>query len=313
MPTPTSPIDFTALAANLDEALSRLPAADRSAIALRFLSGQGFAEVGASLGISEDAAKKRVARALERLRDQLSRRGVTSPADLLERNLLAFTLLPGPDALTTNILTACHGAPSVTVLTLSHAAQLSLFAGTSKALLLAAGVLLVSLAAAVTITVEMLTPAPAKQAIAIPPTPALTPTTNAEISGHAYIAGDLRRTGPYAISGFAPLSLRRAIQIAGLKQTPDRGIVTVSRRGIAPPDPANWRLMSQGPVPTEWMRTYSLRRVMNGSAPALILQQNDIVLVQNPAPGRIAATRATSPAQSASQTPSPKSPSPPAP
>ena len=52
----------------LDDALSRLSAVDRSAIALRYLEGRTVAEVAAALGISNDAAEKRVSRALGRLR-----------------------------------------------------------------------------------------------------------------------------------------------------------------------------------------------------------------------------------------------------
>ena len=60
----------------LDESLNQLNPADRDALVLRFLKRQDFRAVGAALGISEDAAQKRVSRALEKLRGVLSRRGV---------------------------------------------------------------------------------------------------------------------------------------------------------------------------------------------------------------------------------------------
>ncbi len=59
------------LLSRIDEALSRLPAADREALILRFFSGQSLREVGQRFGLSENAAQKRVERALERLRATL--------------------------------------------------------------------------------------------------------------------------------------------------------------------------------------------------------------------------------------------------
>src|SRR5512143_2699753 len=56
-------LDWEALAPCLDEGLNQLSAADRDAIVLRFLKQQDLRAVGAALGISEDAAQKRVGRA----------------------------------------------------------------------------------------------------------------------------------------------------------------------------------------------------------------------------------------------------------
>ena len=61
----------------LDAALADLTEADRDAVVLRFLAGRSLAEVGATLGTNEDAAQKRVSRALEKLRDAFRKRGVT--------------------------------------------------------------------------------------------------------------------------------------------------------------------------------------------------------------------------------------------
>lgn len=61
----------------LDEALAELPDADRDAIVMRYLSGRSLAEIGSVLGSTEDAAQKRVSRALERLRGWFRKRGVS--------------------------------------------------------------------------------------------------------------------------------------------------------------------------------------------------------------------------------------------
>lgn len=65
------------LAPLLDEAVAQLREADRNAIVLRYYEQRPLDEVGAALGIGADAAQKRVARALEKLRGIFTRRGVT--------------------------------------------------------------------------------------------------------------------------------------------------------------------------------------------------------------------------------------------
>jgi len=60
----------------LDEAMLRLGQADRDALVLRFFEGRSLREVGAALGSNEEAAKKRVNRAVEKLRIFFKTRGV---------------------------------------------------------------------------------------------------------------------------------------------------------------------------------------------------------------------------------------------
>src|SRR5215216_608748 len=62
---------WTEVAPVLDRAIGKLGESERSAVVLRFLEGLSFADVGRQLGISEGAAKMRVGRALERLRELL--------------------------------------------------------------------------------------------------------------------------------------------------------------------------------------------------------------------------------------------------
>lgn len=68
------------LSPHLDEGLSQLRETDRAAIALRFFRRLSLAEVGAELGVSEEAAQMRVARAVEKLRQFFARRGIAVPA-----------------------------------------------------------------------------------------------------------------------------------------------------------------------------------------------------------------------------------------
>ena len=59
----------------LDDAISRLGAKDRDVIVLRFFENKSLDEVGAAMNTSEDAAKMRVNRALEKLRKFFAKRG----------------------------------------------------------------------------------------------------------------------------------------------------------------------------------------------------------------------------------------------
>jgi RNA polymerase sigma factor (sigma-70 family) len=84
------------LAPALDDALAKLRPADRDAVLLRFLRGQPLAEVGRALGVSEDAARKRVGRSLERLRSHLARAGVVLAVGEVSSAMLGHGSSPAP-------------------------------------------------------------------------------------------------------------------------------------------------------------------------------------------------------------------------
>jgi len=94
------------IAPYLDECLNQLNPSDRDAIVLRFLKRQDFRAVGAALGVSEDAAEKRVSRALDRLRGLLSRRGVALSAVALTAVLAAEAVTAAPAALAAGVTSA---------------------------------------------------------------------------------------------------------------------------------------------------------------------------------------------------------------
>ncbi|MGH3055157.1 MAG: RNA polymerase sigma factor [Gaiellaceae bacterium] len=60
----------------LRAAIERLPAGQREVVVLKLLRGVKFAEIGARLGISTEAAKMRFVRALEALRTELEEEGL---------------------------------------------------------------------------------------------------------------------------------------------------------------------------------------------------------------------------------------------
>lgn len=64
------------VAAALSSAVDRLPEGQREVVVLKLLRGLKFAEIGARLGITTDAAKMRFVRALEALRSELEEEGL---------------------------------------------------------------------------------------------------------------------------------------------------------------------------------------------------------------------------------------------
>ncbi len=69
--------DWTHIEPLLDEAMHALDDADRTAVLLRYFENKSLREVGQALGASENAAQKRLSRAVETLRASFAKRGVT--------------------------------------------------------------------------------------------------------------------------------------------------------------------------------------------------------------------------------------------
>ncbi|MGA3285499.1 MAG: sigma-70 family RNA polymerase sigma factor [Verrucomicrobiota bacterium] len=74
--------DWEKLRPALDQAMHELKETDREAVLLRFFENRPFAEIGEKIGLSENAARMRVERALEKLRAAFLQRGVATTATL---------------------------------------------------------------------------------------------------------------------------------------------------------------------------------------------------------------------------------------
>lgn len=81
------------------ELLAGLHAKDRSALLLRFYEELSFGEIGKNLGVSEDAAQKRVSRAIEKLRTKLKAAGAGGATSALTAYLSAVGSTPVPATL----------------------------------------------------------------------------------------------------------------------------------------------------------------------------------------------------------------------
>lgn len=94
------------LASVLDDALNHLGAQDRDAIVLRYLQSRDLRSIGLTIGTSEDAAQKRISRALEKLRRFLTHRGITLSGASLATDLDAGAKPPVPHGLAASISAA---------------------------------------------------------------------------------------------------------------------------------------------------------------------------------------------------------------
>lgn len=105
----------------LDKEMQRLNSADREALVQRFFAGRSFAEIAAVFGVSENGARMRVERALERLRLHLERRGIRSTMTALGTVLATEAVAAPPAGLAASVTTvalAKAGAAMVTSTTL---------------------------------------------------------------------------------------------------------------------------------------------------------------------------------------------------
>ena len=95
--------EYEQIAPILDQVVNQLSAPDRQAILLRFFEGQDLQAVGQALSTTEDAARKRVARALDKLRGLLRRQGVVVPGASLATLLAAQAVTAAPAGLAVSV------------------------------------------------------------------------------------------------------------------------------------------------------------------------------------------------------------------
>ena len=110
--TDSDEILWQKLAPHLDLAVAALSEADRSAILLRFYEKAPMLKVAEKLGVSEEAAKKRVSRAVEKMRQFLARRGVKPGGAVLAAILAEKTVQAAPAALAGTVVKISVAAAS---------------------------------------------------------------------------------------------------------------------------------------------------------------------------------------------------------
>ncbi|HWN94781.1 MAG TPA: sigma-70 family RNA polymerase sigma factor, partial [Methylomirabilota bacterium] len=129
----------------LNDGLADLSHADRDAITLRFFEKKSHAEIAAALRTNEAAARKRLSRALDRLRAFLARRGVVIPAAALTAALTSHAVEAAPLALISGVTAAAMNAGSstsalvTTTLQIMTWSKLKIAGATAMVLLFAGG------------------------------------------------------------------------------------------------------------------------------------------------------------------------------
>ncbi len=130
----------------LDGALEQLGQKDHDALVLRFFEGRNFKEVGAALGASEDAAKMRVNRALEKLRKFFTKRGMSSTTTIIAGAISANSVQAAPVALAKSVTAVAITKGSIaavsTMTLVKGTLNIMTWIKTKTAIMIGAGVLI---------------------------------------------------------------------------------------------------------------------------------------------------------------------------
>jgi RNA polymerase sigma factor (sigma-70 family) len=140
----SEPDAWAQIAPLLDPALAQLGEKDHNAIVLRFFENKTMPEVGQALGASEAAARKRVNRALEKLRKYFTKRGVVSTTAIIAGAISANSVQAAPVALakTISAVALTKGAAASVSALADGAMKLMAWAKVKTAILASAAVLL---------------------------------------------------------------------------------------------------------------------------------------------------------------------------
>jgi RNA polymerase sigma factor (sigma-70 family) len=139
---------WTQIAPLLEGALDQLGQKDHDALVLRFFEGRNLKEVGAALGVSEDAAKMRVNRALEKLRQFFKKRGVVSTTLIIAGAISANSIQAAPVMLAKSVTAiavakgATAGGSTLTII--KGALKIMAWTKAKTAIVIGVGVLLVA-------------------------------------------------------------------------------------------------------------------------------------------------------------------------
>jgi RNA polymerase sigma factor (sigma-70 family) len=163
----TEPELWPQMAPLLEDAMGRLGEKDRNAIALRFFEGKSFKEIGTAFGASENAAKKRVNYALEKLRRYFSKRGIASTTAIIAGAISTNSVQAAPTVLAksvTAVAIAKGAAASISTLTLIKGA-LKLMAWAKAKTAIVSGVVVLLAAGTTTVAVKAVNAARTKAAL----------------------------------------------------------------------------------------------------------------------------------------------------
>lgn len=206
--------DWEQLRPVIDGAMEELREGDRELLLLRFFQGLTFPEIATRLELSENAARMRTERALDKLRGQLGKRGITSTA-ALAGVLASQSAVAAPAALAASVTSAALGAAPIGTVT-------SLFT-----LLLMSKTMTVSLSAVLAAVVTSLTWA------SLPANPSETELATLRAENARLTAASAPGASPAAVTAVADESVAR---VKALVQVVDK---KVAQRNAG--DPTDYR------------------------------------------------------------------------
>ncbi len=115
--------DWDQLRPVIEDAMHELDEKDRHAVLLRYFQNKTLNQVGATLNLSENAARMRVDRALDKLRGILTRRGITTTGAALAAAVSANAVQAAPAGFAATVSGAAIAASAVQASTLITATQ----------------------------------------------------------------------------------------------------------------------------------------------------------------------------------------------
>ena len=165
----------------LDEGMNRLRPQDRNALLLKFFDKKSMRQIGEALGISEEAAGKRVARAVDRLRDFFRRHGVAVSAAALPVLLLGNASHAAPAGMVSAVVTSAATTAATTTSSAAAVAKGALAvmaAEKAKLIALAAAAIVVGVGATAVVIKTIAAPVSAANHQLAAVTPIAAPTTS---------------------------------------------------------------------------------------------------------------------------------------
>ena len=109
-----APSVWNQMAPLLDEALDRLGEREHDAVVLRIFDGKELKEVAGAMGTTEDAARMRVNRGVEKLREFFTKKGVTLSAAAITGAVAANSVQAAPAGLSATIAAAALSGTTIT-------------------------------------------------------------------------------------------------------------------------------------------------------------------------------------------------------
>lgn len=225
----------------LDEALLGLRESDRTAVILRYFEERSLRDIGETLGVDEDTARKRVTRALARLGDFFKSRGIRIPAGG-GAAVFANALHAAPTGLKASVVTAglAAGKPATGAgLLLLHLMALKKTQLAALGVLLVAGSLAWQHAALARARTELQEQWAAYPALLDTPTRATPKASNTREPGASAVRPSAYRWDDQSPYARIPKELLAQIPVSGVSGR--RGVLTSEIRSLLRLDPVETR------------------------------------------------------------------------